>query len=258
VTVSSISFCLLTNGRAVERTSTCIHSILKLDRPASVATECLAAGTPAPFADHPGVTPLTPGNPEDLTYLGRLRNLAAKRAQGDYLVFIDDDILFPRAWLVRFLAFAEKTNPDWAANPILLPNGDRYWDRATHTPHTMVPYDHPETDPNLYQCGCFSVIRRSLWQAHPWSDELPFYAESHGFEDNEDVEYSKRLVRAGISLRFDPANPVWHWSDDYRAVRHRGRFICRRVNQLRFREKLFSRSRHQAAFKRDVRAAEAG
>ncbi len=146
--------------------------------------------------------------------LSSLRNLAASNANQSTIAFLDDDIIFSQMWATRLVQFSKK-NP-WKAlgNRILSPDGTRYWDRATISPHQMVSYDHSENHPNLYLCGCFWVIRQSVFQQEKWDESISFYDESTG-GINEDIEFSRRLINKGFALSFDKLNLVWHWDDRY-------------------------------------------
>lgn len=146
--------------------------------------------------------------------LGALRNLAMERSRHKILVFADDDIVFGTSWATQFLKYDQSHSWEVLGNRLLSPDGSRMWDRATLRPHRLVPYDHPEDDPNLYQSGGFVVLRREVVQRVLWNNEIPFYAERQGGE-NEDVDFSRRLVAAGYRLSFDQNNVVWHFDPNY-------------------------------------------
>ena len=95
-----------------------------------------------------------------------------------------------------------------------MPDGGRYWDRATTNPHVMVDYDFPDSSKNLYQSGCFWIVRKDVYTKHQWDSSIEFYAEKNGGV-NEDIEYSSRLIRAGYKIAFDKNNLVWHNDDSY-------------------------------------------
>lgn len=177
--------------------------------------EIIIAGVTDAFEQVPGVQLIQMPDEAESGSLGALRNRAFAHSEGDAIVFIDDDVLFPPTWLKRLLDYSTNTDWDWLANPILSPQGDRYWDRATRVPHRLTHYDHDPADPNLYQTGCFSIFKRQVCQQYLWDAELPFYAEKKGYAENEDLEYSRRLFAAGYRLDFDPHNLVWHADSNY-------------------------------------------
>ena len=148
--------------------------------------------------------------------LAQLRNIAAGNARYEIIVFVDDDIIFPVEWMTSLIRFSEGTSWQILGNRILLPDGTRYWDRATASPHRMVDYSHPEDDPLLYQCGCFWVMHREVFDAEKWDENIKFYSEK-AEGTNEDIEYSRRLINKGYVLSFDKKNYVWHWDDQYSA-----------------------------------------
>jgi GT2 family glycosyltransferase len=146
--------------------------------------------------------------------LGDLRNQAARAGSAEIIVFVDDDIVFPETWGQRLRQFTDRFAWFVLANRILLPDGNRYWDRATIHPHCLVSYDHPVDNPQLYQCGCFMVIKRQVFERFQWDESIPIYAERSGGV-NEDVEYSQRLIANGYQIVFDRENYVWHWDENY-------------------------------------------
>jgi GT2 family glycosyltransferase len=153
-------------------------------------------------------------------YLGARKNIGTENTKADIIVHCDDDIIFPKDWFFNLEDYHSK-NPDWEVlgNKILLPDGGRYYDRSIYLPrHTMVPYDFDETvDPHtlLYQCGAFSVCKRSLLDKVEWSNKIPFYGKLNGFDYNEDVDFSVKLKEAGIRISFDEKNIVWHYDHSY-------------------------------------------
>ena len=213
--VDSISYCISTNGRQLQKTLVSIRSITETMKRSGLNHEIVVAGAVAELKQA-GVELVLVDAASDAMdgRLSRLRNLAAQKSRGDIIVFIDDDIVFPAGWITRLEQFGRDHPWEVLGNRILLPDGGRYWDRATISPHRMVDYDHPEDDPNLYQCGCFWVMRRKVFESEKWNDDIRFYNERiDGI--NEDVEYSQRLTRRGYTLAFDPKNHVWHWDDRY-------------------------------------------
>jgi len=213
--ISGISFCISTNGQRTDRTFKCIESIFETMRQSELDFEIIAVGKINALSELKAKVELVRAN--DLAHRGQLsslRNLAAARATKSTIVFLDDDIIFSREWATRLTQFSKKNPWKVLGNRVLSPDGTRYWDRATVSPHQMVSYDHSEDDPNLYLCGCFWVIRQPVFQQEKWDESILFYNENTG-GINEDVEYSKRLINKGFTLSFDKVNLVWHWDDGY-------------------------------------------
>ncbi len=227
-----VSFLVATNGARQTKTEVAVRSIQETAKGSSKRHEIIICGNVDPFAGLEGVRLVESKKAAEQGMLAQLRNAAAERAEEDVLVFLDDDILFSRGWLSRLETYTEENGWDVLGNRILLPDGGRYWDRASMGPHGLVDYDHPEDDQCLYQTGCFWVVRRDLFEQHKWNGSIEYYAEKQG-QLNEDLELSVRLHQAGIILRFDKENWVWHWDDSYTEwCFGDGRSVCARKDDI--------------------------
>ena len=211
--VEGISFCISTNGAKPEKTKLEIKSIHNTMKEVSIPYEIIVAGAPTQFLDMNIVPVHTPDDANN-GLLAKLRNNAGEVANHDVLVFVDDDFIFPETWASRFLEYSSEVGWNVTANRILLPDGGRFWDRATYQPHKLVPYDHPFYDRALYQTGGFWIMRRKVYDKHKWDSSLPIYADKQG-KPNEDIEMSMRMYKNGILLCFDVENTVWHHDDSY-------------------------------------------
>ena len=215
--MNKISFCIITNGKRPKELNLCVKSIHENfinsgDYEILIVGDnipCMATDKVKIIEDH-----------KFQKFLGARKNIATENSSGDILVHCDDDIIFPSNWYYNFLDYNSK-NPDWQVlgNKILLPDGDRYYDRSIYLPrHKMVSYDFDETlDPHtlLYQCGAFSICKKSLLEKISWSNEIPFYGKLNGFEYNEDIDFSVKLKEAGVRISFDENNTVWHYDHSY-------------------------------------------
>lgn len=218
VDVKKISFCISTNGKKADKTAKTIASIKKTLASAQLTdSEIIVCGVVSPFKDVGGIKLVEASQDAETGMLAKLRNTAAEHATGDAIVFLDDDIIFEEGWAARLLQFSKEKHWDILGNKILLPDGGRYWDRAILNPHQMVSYDFVDTDPRLYQTGCFWIVRAEVFSKHKWDSSIEYYAQRNG-KVNEDVEYSDRLKKAGYKLKFDEKNTVWHWDDNYQEV----------------------------------------
>jgi len=210
----NISFCIITNGERPSETNLCIKSIHRNFTSFS-DYEILVIGNNVGQFSSPHVKVI-----EDniyVKYLGKRRNIGTENSFGDVIVHCDDDMIFPPNWYQNFKDYDRK-NKDWQilGNKVLIPCGNRYYDRCTYTPtHQMVDYDFDDSAPGtlLYQSGAFSICKRSLLENICWNNEIPFYGKLNGFDCNEDVDFSRRLKEAGIKISFDEKNTVWH--NDY-------------------------------------------
>ena len=214
--LDSVSYCISTEGRQIHKTVKLIRSIVETMKDLDTQYEVVVAGVTDELEDSQvDLNPVAAHQAALSGRLGMLRNVAASNSRYEIIVFVDDDMIFPRDWMTRLIRFSETNSWQVLGNRILSPDGTRYWDRATTSPHhQMVNYDHPEDDPNLYQCGCFWVVRRETFKAEQWNESIPFYSENAD-GTNEDVEYSKRLINTGRTLSFDKDNYVWHWDGRY-------------------------------------------
>ena len=211
--IKGISFCISTNGKNVEKTNLEISSIRKTMENTNVPFEVIIAGNTSVFEDE-RLKLVDAKEESEKGLLAKLRNIAGDNAKFDTLVFCDDDLIFDLAWAKRLNEFSEQNQWEILGNRILLPDGGRYWDRATVNPHKMIDYDEQVASGIPYQTGCFWIIRKEIFEENKWDDSIEYYAERNG-KVNEDVEYSIRLQQKGFSLSFDKNNLVWHNDDSY-------------------------------------------
>lgn len=209
----SISFCIISIGEKPNETDLCIRSI-KRNFTSNNCYEIIIVGNNIDQFKGENVKLVK----DDVwtEFLGAKRNQATLFAKNEIIVHCDDDIIFPDGWFDRFCEYNSQ-NKDWQVlgNKVLLPDGGRYWDRATFKPnHRMISYDE-EVDGILYQSGCFGVFKRSLLENVSWDSNIPFYGERVGFKYNEDVEFSVRLNEKSVDLFFDKDNLVWHNDNGY-------------------------------------------
>lgn len=188
--------------------------------------EIIIAGSTHPFAQWQNIIMLENVREAEQGKLALLRNICYNNSSGSIVVFLDDDVLLASSWYNRLTTYSLTNNWDILGNRILLPNGERYWDRAITKPHQMVPYNFDEDDKRLYQTGCFWIVKKTVLEKHLWDAGIMYYAEKTG-GINEDVDFSQRLIAAGYKLKFDALNTVWHWDERYQQVDYNsGISIC--------------------------------
>ena len=211
-----VSFCITTDGKKDEKLRATIKAIQ--NQITTKKTEIVVSGVVENLEDIEGITLVEASSTALNGMLAELRNLAANASTQEVICYMDDDMLLSPTWLWRLEEFSRTMGWEVLGNKILNPDGSRLWDRAIMNPHILVPYTHPECDKELYQTGGFSVHRREIFEKYPWDGSIPIYNEKHGGE-NEDIELSKRLHKAGVILMFDAENTTWHWDNNYTEVR---------------------------------------
>jgi len=212
----NITFCISTNGGKVDKTNMLVSSILGMTAAKGVEVDIIITGCIDQFKNLDNVKLIDACNDANSGMLSKLRFIAADGIDADIIVFVDDDFLFPKGWLINLVSFSDKKSWNILGNKILLPNGDRFWDRCTFKPHTMVDYDHPEDDPFLYQTGGFWVITKSAYSSLKWDPSIPINADKKGMNYNEDIDMSIRAREMGFNISFDKHNYVWHNDKSYR------------------------------------------
>ncbi len=209
--VSGISFCISTNAGKVDKTLLEIKSIKTAMAQVDIPFEIILSGVVEPFEEEQGIVLVESSKSAQTGMLAKLRNDAAEHASHDVIVFVDDDFIFPKSWAKQLISFSKSRGWDVLGNKILLPSGDRFWDRSTMIPHKLVNYDYPDYNHNLYQTGGFWIMRKETYLNHKWNSLIPINAAENGAHPyNEDIDLSIRMHNAGIELCFDKENYVWH------------------------------------------------
>ena len=141
---------------------------------------------------------------------GRTRNLGAELAEGEVLVFTSQDAFAASerwlATLVRSLQGGERVAGVYGRQ---LPHDDatppeRYFVDFLYGPEARVQRldaaDEPDFEQTLFS-NFNSAIPRAVWQEFPFADDLIM---------SEDQEWSRRVLRAGYELVYEPDAPVHH------------------------------------------------
>jgi glycosyltransferase involved in cell wall biosynthesis len=192
--ITGISFCIATNGAKVQKTNLEIKSIRNTMSKVSVPYEIIISGDVSSFEKSDDIVLVDTAQDAHDGLLAKLRNNAGEKVKYDTIVFVDDDFIFSTEWASRLLEFSEKNGWEVLANKILLPDGGRFWDRSTLSPHRLVDYNYPENSANLYQTGGFWIMRKEVYNAHKWDGEIPINGAEKGLSRfNEDVEMFMRI-----------------------------------------------------------------
>lgn len=145
------------------------------------------------------------------------RNLGARRARGDFLLFIDDDCTAHRRW-VEQAVFTLQCDPALGAVASRIISGsDRFFARV---------HDHARYYPSLtyrpgerrFACGCAMGIRRAVFEQLGGFDET--------IRTGEDEDLGLRMQEQGKKTFFQPSSVVFH---------HHGRHSLRAVLKHAYR-----------------------
>jgi GT2 family glycosyltransferase len=146
----------------------------------------------------------------------RARNLGAGEAQGDVLVFLDDDIVVEPEHVQRHLAALGdferalvnghwEFSPDVAAQLESTPFG-RFRigvERWVKDGIAKTPLDDGRLAPETVTAANLSLERELFWRLGGFDETFPFA----GYEDQE---FSHRATQAGCQLVYDPAIRLLH------------------------------------------------
>jgi rhamnosyltransferase len=140
---------------------------------------------------------------------GRTRNLGAELAQGETLVFTSQDAYAAdETWLATLVRSFAGTGPVAGAYGRQLPHDDatppeRYFLDFLYGPGARVQRlegDEPDFEQTLFS-NVNSAIPRTIWREFPFADDLIM---------SEDQEWSRRVLRAGYELVYEPTAAVHH------------------------------------------------
>lgn len=213
--INKVLFCIPTNGKKIDKTKLMIKSIFSCFPSLDCDFQINICGCVSSFSAHDKIKLIDASNDANNGMLSKLRYVSSAGEDADIYVFVDDDFIFPKSWLHRLIAFSKTNDWDILGNRILLPNGDRFWDRCTRSPHEMVDYSHDENDSNLYQTGGFWVMSKKCFINLKWNPSIPINARKEGFAHNEDADMSIRAYDQGYKISFDDRNTVWHNDESY-------------------------------------------
>ena len=141
---------------------------------------------------------------------GRTRNLGAKLAAGDVLVFTSQDAYAAdEMWLARLVEPLAAGSTRAGVYGRQLPHDDatppeRYFLDFLYGPEARVQRLQHDGEPSFEQTlfsNVNSAIPRAVWEAFPFADDLIM---------SEDQEWSRRVLRAGHELVYEPRAAVHH------------------------------------------------
>ncbi len=141
---------------------------------------------------------------------GRTRNLGARLARGDTLVFTSQDAYAAdESWLQALTTPLRENDTIAGVYGRQLPHEDarppeRYFLDFLYGPKPRVQRLRPE-DELSFEATLFSnvnsAMRRDVWEEFPFAEDIVM---------SEDQEWSRRVLRAGLGLIYTPAAAVHH------------------------------------------------
>ncbi len=211
--ITGLSFCIPTNGKRIQKTLLTIKSIQK-QKWYSIPYEIIITGDVDNFKNIEGISILDKKQEAHSRKVAALRNAAAEKAQYENIVFCDDDVILSEDWLDSTIKHSLNNSWEVLGNRVLSPDGTRYWDRATLTPHTLVEYDHDAADRSLYQSSAFFMVRKDVFDKVKWDETKLVFSDKEGGIP-EDVQYSLDLIKGNYQIHFNKNSLVWHNDDSY-------------------------------------------
>ena len=137
---------------------------------------------------------------------GQSRNYGAERAQGEYLIVLDSDVVIPDGYLAAIDAELSASPTDAFGGP----------DRA-HSSFTPIQKAINYSMTSFFTTGGIRGGKQKMDKFYPRSFNMGIRADVYralgGFSDmrfGEDIDFSTRIFRGGYRCRLFPEAWVWH------------------------------------------------
>ena len=139
-------------------------------------------------------------------YTSKMRDRGITEAKGDYLVCLDDDILL-------LPDFQENIGTEDVQIPVCDNiRGGRFWDWAVkdhpELGHRKIDYDIPYSEYNYLSGQCF-ILKR---------DTAILHDKDLKFHESDDVDYGKKLQKAGLVFTMNTKTKTIHNDPRYIAT----------------------------------------
>lgn len=137
---------------------------------------------------------------------GQSRNYGADRANGDYLIILDSDVVLPKNYMQAIDDEINNNHADAFGGP------DRAHESFTDT-QKAISYSMT----SFFTTGGIRGGKKKLDKFYPRSFNMGIkrdvYSKLNGFSDmrfGEDIDFSIRIFKSGYNCRLFPAAWVWH------------------------------------------------
>jgi glucosyl-dolichyl phosphate glucuronosyltransferase len=219
----TISVILCTYNRAKSLTRA-LESAASIQLPPSTRCEVLVVDNDSNDRTREVIEAFCCTYPERFRYVSETRrgkshalNTGIRESRGEILAFIDDDVIVEASWLEKLTSHL--SDGEWAgAAGRILAQGDFAPPRwmSTEGPHSLGPlalFDRGPEAGALTEApyGTNMAYRRAVF------DDYGFFRTDLGPQldrrlpqKSEDSEFGKRLLEAGVPLRYEPAAVVYH------------------------------------------------
>ena len=131
------------------------------------------------------------------------RNLGARTAKGNIIIFIDADCVAAPDWLSRYDKHFQDPSVGVVGGGVTFPS-DAYWTLCDNV-GTFYEYLSSSRAGTRQQLPSLNLaIRRSIF------DRVGYFDERYPFPAGEDADLTTRFRMAGLTLHFDPKAQVTH------------------------------------------------
>jgi hypothetical protein len=150
------------------------------------------------------------------------RNKGIEISNGNIIVHVDDDILFPQNFQNNIIKYIKYNMPrgsfDTFNTKFVLINGARWWDRCVYfekeNKTLMVPYE--SNHDNLIYPAALLIWKKSIAEKIKWDENHLYYDPE---KIHEDVKLSYDLKEAGYKIKIDINTYAVHVDDSYCVVK---------------------------------------
>ena len=191
-----ISFCIITDNKEPDKFNKEIDSIKKLN---IADYEIIVTGA-IDICDSvdiviPNHIYANNGN------LGAMRNACCRKAKGNILIVVDDDIVFHKNFYDGLMKYGNDF--DVLSCQFLNSDGTRFWDWKTFKDNYNELLDYDKTHEDISLTGGLTIMKSYVFEKVQWDESLGFY-------QFEDVDFSNKLKAANFRINFNIHSIAYH------------------------------------------------